>query len=367
MNITPQEPATALSSVSATPSSPSPSSPSSPSSLSPTHVPDPYLEQQLAEGTTEINHLVSSISNLGVEINRPKGKHDDVTGDGDQDSSNKTVSIRAKKVAEYTGGHTGASSRAHKYIFSIWYASRYGRLERVQILLERNTPVDALDTNHLNCTALHWSCKFGHLDIARLLIRRGAGVNKIDDDGNSPLHLAAGTGGSLPLVRLLLENAAEIRLLNSEKHDAAKVARMADKIPFAELIERWKPCGGFTDLRGATFEFQRASEASLTFTLPPVLQPKPPPKPIKWVTPSEEINEKHYATIQRDLATQAEGTFQNPKVVIIVIIIYICSFSLINVVLCNHTFQTNPNGVTNLFNFFNCHLFAVVVFFVYIL
>ena len=74
----------------------------------------------------------------------------------------------------------------------------------------------------------------------------------------------------MPLVRLLLENAAEIRIKNREGHVASKVARMADKLSFAELIERWKPVGGFNDLRDATFQFQRASEASLTFTLPPV-------------------------------------------------------------------------------------------------
>jgi tetratricopeptide (TPR) repeat protein len=266
--------------------------------------PADLLEVQLAEGVDEILQLKSSIAQLDSETLRPKGKHDQQDADGNNIPS---VSVRAKKLEKYTGGHTGASSRAHKYIFSIWYASRYGRLDRVQALLERDTPVDALDKNNLNCTALHWACKFGHLNIARLLILHGASVNKIDDDGNTPLHLAAGTGGSLPLVRLLLENAAEVRLLNSEKHDAAKVARMADKLSFAELIERWKPCGGFNDLRGATFEFQRASEASLTFTLPPVMQAKPPPKPVKWVTPSEALNAQHHARVERDLSTQLEG------------------------------------------------------------
>ena len=256
-----------------------------------------HLQVQLKQGSNEITNIVSSTELLNVETNRTE--HDPLTTSSTLD--------RSAKTTEYTGGHTGASSRTHKYIFSIWYASRYGRLERVQALLDRKTPVDALDTNNQNCTALHWACKFGHLPVAQLLIKHGARTNTIDTDGNSPLHLAAGTGGSLPLIRFLLENASEVRLLNREGHTPAKVARLADKIKFATLIERWQPCGGFTNLRNATFNFQRASEESLMFTLPPKKKEAPPLKPIKWVTPTEATNALHKAHIKRQLVTQGEG------------------------------------------------------------
>jgi hypothetical protein len=256
------------------------------------------FELQLSEGVKGITNLKNSITKLNTETNRTEH---------DKDAGVIPSIDRSKKVSEYTGGYMGASSRAHKYIFSIWYASRYGRLERVQALLDRKTPVDALDKNNKNCTALHWACKFGHLHVVKLLIKHGASTNNIDTDGNSPLHFAAGTGGSLPLVRYLLENASEVRLLNSEGHTPAMVARLADKLHFAELIERWHPCGGFTDLRAATFDFQRVSEDCLKFTLPPVEKERTPIKPIKWLTPSEAINQVHQAKIERQLHTQREG------------------------------------------------------------
>lgn len=275
----------------------------------------PPIEAQLLVGAEEIRKLTAGVVDLQHSMQRTGLQKPTFSSGASQLQQLQSEDDYAAKSEKFAGANspngavapickTGASNRAHKYVFSIWYACRHGREERVNILLERGVDVDARDAHHQNATPLQWACKFGHTDIAKKLISRGASVNTIDNDGNSPLHLAAGAGGSLELVRLLLEEAAETRIKNREGHMPAKVARLADRVDFAELIERWKPCGGFSDLREAPFEFQRAEEGSLTFTLPPPEAPPPVPRPVKWVTPLEAKSREHQARIAQQLQTQ---------------------------------------------------------------
>ena len=39
-------------------------------------------------------------------------------------------------------------------------------------------------------TALHWACDAGHVEVARLLLERGAAPNAQNEDGSTPLHMA---------------------------------------------------------------------------------------------------------------------------------------------------------------------------------
>ena len=63
-------------------------------------------------------------------------------------------------------------------------------------------------------TPLALACKFGHLDIVKLLLERGANPEFVDEDGESPLHLAV-RGGYRDIVLLLcqLKNEAVKRIL----------------------------------------------------------------------------------------------------------------------------------------------------------
>jgi ankyrin repeat protein len=72
-------------------------------------------------------------------------------------------------------------------------------------LLENGTLVITGDKTR--SSALQGACRYGHLDIARLLIKHGTNVNFIDVHGNgaNALHDAA------KIVRLLLENRADIQ------------------------------------------------------------------------------------------------------------------------------------------------------------
>ena len=150
------------------------------------------------------------------------------------------------------------STRSHKYIFSIWYAARHGRLERIEELCEREGSnnkniINALDTTHNDLTPLHWAAKFGHEDVCRWLLLRGANPSAVAKDGNTPLHLAAGNA-TIKIVRLLLEYASEPRMKNAKGDLPADVAKTYCRWDSEDLLRRWEPCGGFPDLRNSGFE-----------------------------------------------------------------------------------------------------------------
>ena len=90
-------------------------------------------------------------------------------------------------------------------------ACRGGFVKIVRLLIEKGADVDKADTTDegLGETPLDIACWWGHLDIARLLIENGADINKGDLYDRTPLF-AACNNGRLDIVRLLVEKGADI-------------------------------------------------------------------------------------------------------------------------------------------------------------
>jgi ankyrin repeat protein len=74
------------------------------------------------------------------------------------------------------------------------HASDSGHLEVAQLLLDRGADPNSLNSN--NESPLHLASLRGHQDVAQLLIERGAEANSPDNHNRDPLQLATQGGDS---------------------------------------------------------------------------------------------------------------------------------------------------------------------------
>ena len=83
---------------------------------------------------------------------------------------------------------------------------------------------------------LHLAVRVGHLDIAKLLLKRGAQVDVLDPDDLTPLHNAA-WNGNLEMTQLLLEAGADIEASTYDGDTPLKLAQNNDQAQVAEFIQ----------------------------------------------------------------------------------------------------------------------------------
>jgi hypothetical protein len=66
---------------------------------------------------------------------------------------------------------------------------------------------------------LHLALRMGRLEVARMLIERGAGVSVQNEDGQGPLHLASRVGG-LEIAHMLIKRSASVSAQNRDGQTA---------------------------------------------------------------------------------------------------------------------------------------------------
>jgi len=93
----------------------------------------------------------------------------------------------------------------------------FGNLEIVKVLLDNSSDINAVSKNKLSATPLQGAAAMQNLELARLLIARGANVNCRGEEGVTPLHEAAGNG-QIELAKLLLDHGARV----NAKDDSGK-------------------------------------------------------------------------------------------------------------------------------------------------
>jgi ankyrin repeat protein len=86
-------------------------------------------------------------------------------------------------------------------------ASQKGRLGVVRVLLERGADINKAH-NHGE-TPLYVASRNGHLNVVRVLLAGGADINKADNRGVTPLAIAS-SSGRVNVVKLLLREGADI-------------------------------------------------------------------------------------------------------------------------------------------------------------
>src|SRR6185312_1817542 len=85
----------------------------------------------------------------------------------------------------------------------------FGNLEIVKVLLDSGSDINAVSKNAFSASPLQGAAAFHKIELARLLIARGANVNCCAAEGGTPLHETAGSG-QVEFAKLLLEHGANI-------------------------------------------------------------------------------------------------------------------------------------------------------------
>lgn len=93
-------------------------------------------------------------------------------------------------------------------------AAFYGEKKPVELLLASGA---ALDTPHMQISALHCAVQKRNQDMVRLLLRRGANLHSTDEKGLTPFHLAIWRGYD-DIAKLLLDNGANIEAETSDDY-----------------------------------------------------------------------------------------------------------------------------------------------------
>ena len=115
-------------------------------------------------------------------------------------------------------------------------ASIEGELPLVETLVLKNKA----EVNKSGWTPLHYACTTGKLSVAEFLITKGAKVNALSPSETTPLMMAVGSGNDL-LIKLLLDNGADLRMRNHEGYSAIDVAALFSKDDIREgLMSRWQ-------------------------------------------------------------------------------------------------------------------------------
>ncbi|MBE0673584.1 MAG: ankyrin repeat domain-containing protein, partial [Bacteroidales bacterium] len=106
-----------------------------------------------------------------------------------------------------------------KFVFCtpLHYAAVSDNIQAVKILIDKGADLFAKDVNEK--TPLFYACEEGKVESVKLLLMKmgridSNAINNIDFDGNSVLHFAA-ENGQKEIAEILLENGAEINLLNT--------------------------------------------------------------------------------------------------------------------------------------------------------
>jgi len=90
------------------------------------------------------------------------------------------------------------------------------------LLISHGTPINAQDK--YNETTLHNACSTGHVDVVKLLLENGADIELRNNGGLTPLHIACFTGGNVEIVKILLAKGSSIIALDNERRNPLHIA-----------------------------------------------------------------------------------------------------------------------------------------------
>jgi hypothetical protein len=119
---------------------------------------------------------------------------------------------------------------------NIWQTATDGDLDEVQQLVGQD-PGLMNGKDDYGRTPLMLACSEGHAEVSRWLVDQGAAINERDDDSETALGCAcACDGGSLPVVRLLMEEGADPTIADGQGSTPLMNASEGDHLEIVDLL-----------------------------------------------------------------------------------------------------------------------------------
>lgn len=114
-------------------------------------------------------------------------------------------------------------------------AAKKGDLFAMHCFLWKGADVNAKKDDYYGRTPLHWAAIDGQVDVAELLIARGADVYAKSYAGSTPLHHAASSGDA-EVAELLIEKGADVNAKNNRGHTPLHWAANEGYAEMAQLL-----------------------------------------------------------------------------------------------------------------------------------
>jgi uncharacterized protein len=124
-----------------------------------------------------------------------------------------TVAIRALLADE----RVSVDDRGRDGYAALHHAAALGQLEVARLLLGRGADPNAVSMNDKRTTPLHSAIAAGHRDTASLLLALGASPNSVQRGGYTALHLASRVGDEAVVDMLLIRGADPTRKADDGK------------------------------------------------------------------------------------------------------------------------------------------------------
>jgi ankyrin repeat protein len=118
---------------------------------------------------------------------------------------------------------------------ALHFAAYFGQLEVARLLLERGADPNSVAQNQSRVTPLHSAVAGRHRDLAGLLLALGSSANAVQQGGWTPLHAAARDGDEATAGLLLLRGADASRPADDGR-TAADLAAEGGHAALAELL-----------------------------------------------------------------------------------------------------------------------------------
>ena len=208
-----------------------------------------YIGDVMAVGSPSLDEVKTAIKELNDSTEQYKKQLSDILKNISQNSSENTSQEQKKK---YSSGNTSQEQR--KEYNKLLATIHFGIYSRVSDFLESsNFDIDAHYPGMYNDeTALIFAVRKNNLDIAELLIKKGADVN-LKTNGNSALSLTIDSEGIVNkgMLELLLKNGANPNITSGPDEETLllKIAKGSKKSENAAAVKLLTEYGADFDIK----------------------------------------------------------------------------------------------------------------------